>query len=97
MRGRVPASVCLDLVNSLLLWLTVNDREQAAKKFLALRGMRCGGWTGEKEVWADAGRPGCTFCLTNSHGHGALCCSKSTYYLSSYKNMYLCIILYKMD
>ena len=79
MRGRVPASVCLDLVNSLLLWLTVNDREQAAKKFLALRGMRCGGWTGEKEVWADAGRPGCTFCLTNSHGHGALCCRKSTY------------------
>ena len=49
---------------------------------------------GEKDVWAD-GPAGLYILLTDSHGHGALCCSKSTY-LSSYKNMYLCIILYKI-
>ena len=49
---------------------------------------------GEKDDWAD-GPAGLYILLTDSHGHGALCCSKSTY-LSSYKNMYLCIILYKI-
>ena len=77
MRGRVPASVCLDLVNSLLLWLTVNDREQAAKKIPGAT------WhvlwlVGKKEVWAD-GPARLYILLTNSHGHGALCCRKSTY------------------